>query len=83
MKILEGDIVETLVDKNEFKAGSKGLVVWIYEGHNACTVEVWDETNYPCGVKDYDFSELKLIERDRKLYNWITYIIWKFKKETL
>lgn len=69
MKILEGDIVETLVDKNEFKAGSKGLVVWIFAGHNACTVEVWDETNYPCGVEDYDFSELKLIERDRKLYN--------------
>lgn len=68
-KILEGDIVKTLVDKNEFKSGSKGLVVWIYEGYNACAVEVWDETKYPCGVMDYDFSELKLIERDRKLYN--------------
>ena len=69
MKILEGDIVETLVDKKTFKAGSKGLVVWIYDGHNACTVEVRDDTNYPCGVEDYDFNELKLIERERKLYN--------------
>lgn len=69
MKILEGDIVEILVDKNEFKSGSKGLVVWIYEGHDACTVEVWDDTNYPYGVEDYYFNELKLIERNRKLYN--------------
>lgn len=69
MKILDGDIVETLVDKKEFKAGSKGLVVWSYDGHNARTVEVWGDTNYPCGVEDYGFNELKLIERERKLYN--------------
>lgn len=69
MKFLEGDIIETLVDKKEFKAGSKGLIVWIYKGKNACTVEVWDDSNYPCGVDDYNFNELKLIERDKKLYN--------------
>ena len=64
MKFEEGDIVKTLVDKKDFPKGSKGVVVYIYIGHPACEVEVWDETNYPIDVVFYYFNELELVLRE-------------------
>lgn len=66
MKIQEGDIVRTLVDKRGFSKGSKGLVCWIFIGGPECLVEIWDETNYPIDVIIYAFNELELIERFTK-----------------
>ncbi len=64
MKFLEGDIVETKVEKEGYKAGTKGVVVHIFEGHEACVVEIWDATNYPIDTINYYFNELELVLRE-------------------
>lgn len=63
MKIQERDIVRTLVDKEGFPKGTKGVVVSIYSGYSVCEVEIWDEANYPIDVITYKFDELEVIER--------------------
>lgn len=63
MKIQERDIVRTLVDKEWFLKGSRGVVVLIYSGYPVCEVEIWDETNYPIDVITYKFDELEVVER--------------------
>lgn len=62
MKIQERDIVRTLVDKEGFPKGSKGVVVSIYFGYPICEVEIWNETNYSIDVITYKFDELEVIE---------------------
>lgn len=61
--IKEYDIIKTLVEKEGFPAGSKGIVVSLYSAGPACEVEVWDETDYPIDVVTYLFSELVVIDR--------------------
>ena len=63
MEFLEGDIVKTTINKENYKAGTKGLIVHVYNGHDACVVELWDKTNYPIDTIDYKFSELELVLR--------------------
>ena len=58
----EYDRVETLVEKDGFPAGTKGVIVSLYSTGPACEVEIWDENNYPVDVVTFTFSELKLSE---------------------
>ncbi len=51
--------VETLVDKESFPKGTKGVVVSMYNGNIACEVELWDNDNYPVDVVTYLCVELK------------------------
>ncbi len=66
MKLLEGDIVKTKVGKEGYKAGTRGVIVHVFEGHDACVVEIWDDTNYPIDTVDYRFSELQLVSREQE-----------------
>lgn len=66
MKLLEGDIVQTKVSKEGYEAGTKGVIVHIFEDHDSCVVEIWDDTNYPIDTIDYRFSELQLILREKE-----------------
>lgn len=58
----EYDRVETLVEKDGFPAGTKGVIVSLYSTGPACEVEIWDENSYPVDVVTFTFSELKLSE---------------------
>ena len=58
----EYDRVETLVEKDGFPVGTKGVIVSLYSTGPACEVEIWDENNYPVDVVTFTFSELKLSE---------------------
>ena len=79
MKIQERDIVRTLVDREGFLKGSKGVVVSIYFGYPVCEVEIWDKTNYPIDVITYKFDELEVIEHTNEwsllVYSYIKKII--------
>lgn len=57
MKIQERDIVRTLVDKEGFPKGSKGVVVSIYFGYPICEVEIWNETNYSIDAVANELNE--------------------------
>ena len=59
----EYDLVKTLVDREGFPAGTKGVIVGFYSSGPACDVEVWDQTDYPMVVATYRFSELQKLER--------------------
>ena len=59
--IKEYDLVKTLVTKNSFPIGSKGIVVSIYSDNKACEVEIWDSDNYPIDVITYLITELEKI----------------------
>ncbi len=61
--IKEYDIVKTLVEKEGFPIGSKGVVASIYSTGPACEVEMWDENNYPIDVVTFLFDELELLEQ--------------------
>ncbi len=72
MEIWERDIVKTLVERDGFPIGSKGVVVYVYEEGPACEVEIWNEKNYPVDVVFYYFNELELVKRTKesiKVYN--------------
>lgn len=61
----EYDLVETLVDKEGFPKGSKGVVVSVYSDGLACEVELWDEDDYPIDVVTFECSELKEVKPTR------------------
>lgn len=58
----EYDLVETLVTREGYPAGTRGVIVGFYSTGPACEVEVWDETDYPMGVATYLLTELRRIE---------------------
>lgn len=60
--IKEYSIVRTLVEKEGFPVGTKGVVVSIYSSGPACEVEMWDENDYPVDVVMFLFDELELLE---------------------
>ena len=64
--IEENQRVQTLVEKNGFKAGTIGVVVSVYSSGPACEVELWDENNYPVDVVTYLFDELIVIDEDER-----------------
>ena len=58
--IREYDLVYTNVDKGEFPAGTKGIVVSLYENSSGCEVEIWDEKGYPVDVVTFASDELTI-----------------------
>jgi hypothetical protein len=54
--------VKTLVKKEGFPVGTKGVIVSMYSSGPACEVEVWDETDYPVDVVTYMLSELEAVD---------------------
>lgn len=59
--IKEYDLVKTLVEKYGYPKGTKGVIVGIYKGGEACNVELWDKTNYPMDVITYTTNEIEII----------------------
>ncbi len=59
----EETLVKTLIEKNGFPAGTKGVVVSIYTSGPACEVEIWDENDYPVDVVTYLLSEIEEIRK--------------------
>ena len=65
--IKENDRVKTLVDKEGcmmksiVPAGSKGVIVSLYQSGAGCEVEIWDETGYPIDVVTYRSDEVEVI----------------------
>ncbi len=64
MEIRERDIVKTLVDKDGFPKGSKGVVVYIYIDYPLCEVEI-RKGHRPIDVVTYFFNELELVKRTK------------------
>ena len=58
----EYNLVRTLVAKEEFPAGTKGVIVSVYGDGRACEVEVWDDDDYPVDVVTYLASEVEVID---------------------
>ena len=56
--IKEYSKVKTLVPKEDYPAGTIGIVVSVYSSGSACEVELWDEHEYPVDVVTYTFNEL-------------------------
>ena len=54
--------VRTLVEKENFPAGTIGVVVSLYTTGPACEVEIWDNNEYPVDVVTYMLNELEEIE---------------------
>lgn len=59
--IKEYDKVRTLVEKENYPAGTIGVVVSLYTSGTACEVEVWDADNYPVDVLTYQLSEVEAV----------------------
>ena len=58
----EYDRVETLVEKDGFPAGTKGVIVSLYSTGPACEVEIWDENSSPVDVVTLPIPKESLIE---------------------
>lgn len=58
--IKENDLVKTLLEKDGFPAGTKGVVVSLYEDGLACEVEVWDEGDHSVDVVTFLLSEVEV-----------------------
>ena len=61
--IKENDIVKTLIEKDDYPAGTIGVVVSLYSPGPACEVELWDEDNCPVDVVTYEAGELECCNR--------------------
>lgn len=57
----EGNIVKTLVEKEGYPAGSRGVIVSKYKGGPLFEVEIWDNNDYPVDVIAYYDNELEKI----------------------
>lgn len=62
--IKERDLIRTLVPKDDFPAGSVGVVVELFSPNPACECEIWDEENYPIDTVCYEFSELEVLSEE-------------------
>ena len=60
--ITEYTKVRTLVLKEDYPAGTIGVVVSVYASGPACEVELWDEKEYPVDVITYLLSEVEAIQ---------------------
>ena len=60
IKMKEYDLVRTLVDKEGFKKGSKGIVVAFYLDGKGVNVEIQDDNNHPIDVATYEIDEIEL-----------------------
>ena len=56
----EYDIVKTLVEREGFEKGERGIIVSFYPNNEACTLEILDKNNYPKGVATYAIDEVEL-----------------------
>ena len=55
----EYDIVKTLVDREGFIKGEKGVIISFYPNNVACSLEILDSNNYPKGVATYAINEIE------------------------
>ena len=55
----EYDLVKTLVDKEGFPAGMKGIIVAFYSDNLGVDVEIQDGNNIPIDVATYEISEIE------------------------
>ena len=60
--IKENDIVRTLIEKEGFPIGTKGVVVSLYSTGPACEIELWDNNEQPIDVVTFLLSELEVIQ---------------------
>jgi len=56
----EYDMVRTLVEREGFKAGSKGIIVAFYLDGKGVDVEIQDSSGKPIDVATYEISEIEL-----------------------
>lgn len=54
--------VRTLDEKEEYPAGTVGVVVSVYSSGPACEVELWDENQYPIDVVTFLIDELEVVD---------------------
>lgn len=47
--------------KSIVSAGSKGVIVDLYQNGAGCEVEIWDEIGYPIDVVTYRSDEVEVI----------------------
>ena len=60
----ELDLVESLVKIDNIDAGTQGVIVHVYEGHDACEVEFFDSNDETIAVVTCKFEQLKFISRN-------------------
>ena len=60
----ELDLVESLVKIDNIEAGTQGVIVHVYEGHDACEVEFFDVNDETIAVVTCKFEQLKFISRN-------------------
>lgn len=58
----EYDLVKTLVEKDGFPAGTKGVVVDVQLGGEGAEVELWGPDKSPAAVVGYYDSELEVLD---------------------
>ena len=61
----EFDLVKAIVDIENIKINTEGVIVYIYDGHDACEVEFFDNKNNTIDVVTCKFEQLELIKESK------------------
>ena len=58
----EYDRIVSITKIESIEVGTHGIVVYIYEWHNACEVEFFDENNQTIDVVTCRFDQLEILK---------------------